>query len=457
MIFDYNFSIQGKSHTGSGTPCQDSSGVRHLPDGWHIAAVADGVGSAKNSQEGSRIAINAALDFCEKYMPWDKDIICIKSMLRTAYNHAYGEVLKEAAKTGEPAESYDTTLSLAIYGGSRVVFAHSGDGAILGLNTFGDYVLLTEPQKGPDGVSVIPLRFGFRHWKIDSYDEDLAAVLLMTDGMLETLCPYLLKQRQDSKSPVYVPLASFFADPSGITQENQEEIKKDIGEFLAAAEGYDKEKFYARLSQIYSAHIPEQAAAEIEKIKKNDFPCRLMYGEQDDKSMAAIINTDMILDHCPAAHYADPDWKALQEEFNRKAYPSLYADKKEEKPEDSKEDKQAKPLKESAEDSSKDASENPAADSEENAKKDSSSEKKEEARFHAEKIKEENKLSDIQQNIKEIKDKAVKSVWKKIKAAPESIRKAAISAAKAAGEALEEIYACEEKKEETKDKPKDGK
>ena len=457
MIFDYNFSIQGKSHIGSGTPCQDSSGVRHLPDGWHIAAVADGVGSAKNSQEGSRIAINAALDFCEKYMPWDKDIICIKSMLRTAYNHAYGEVLKEAAKTGEPAESYDTTLSLAIYGGSRVVFAHSGDGAILGLNTFGDYVLLTEPQKGPDGVSVIPLRFGFRHWKIDSYDEDLAAVLLMTDGMLETLCPYLLKQRQDSKSPVYVPLASFFADPSGITQENQEEIKKDIGEFLAAAEGYDKEKFYARLSQIYSAHIPEQAAAEIEKIKKNDFPCRLMYGEQDDKSMAAIINTDMILDHCPAAHYADPDWKALQEEFNRKAYPSLYADKKEEKPEDSKEDKQAKPLKESAEDSSKDASENPAADSEENAKKDSSSEKKEEARFHAEKIKEENKLSDIQQNIKEIKDKAVKSVWKKIKAAPESIRKAAISAAKAAGEALEEIYACEEKKEETKDKPKDGK
>ena len=441
MIFDYNFSIQGKSHIGSGTPCQDSSGVRHLPDGWHIAAVADGVGSAKNSQEGSRIALNAALDFCEKYMPWDKDIICIKSMLRTAYNHAYGEVLKEAAKTGEPVESYDTTLSLAIYGGSRVIFAHSGDGAIMGLNTFGDYVLLTEPQKGPDGVSVIPLRFGFRHWKIDSYDEDLAAVLLMTDGMLETLCPYLLKQRQDSKSPVYVPLASFFADPGGITQENQGEIKKNIEEFLASEEGYDKEKFYARLSQIYSAHIPEQAAEEIDKIKNNDFPYRLMHGEQDDKSMAAIINTDIILDHCPASHYADPDWKALQEEFNKKAYPGLYAEKKEES-------------KEKADNGgNKDSDDSDNKSPENNFPEDSSSEKKEE-KVSLDEIE---KLSDFQQNIKEMTEKTASFIKETAKQAPETIIKTANTIANAAKDVLGDLFAEKDCGKDKEDNSKDEK
>ena len=457
MIFDYNFSIQGKSHIKSGTPCQDSSGVRHLPNGSHIAAVADGVGSAKNSQEGSRIALNAALDFCRDYMPWDKSTISIKSMLRTAYNHAYGEVLKEAAKTGEPVESYDTTLSLAIYGGNRVIFAHSGDGAIIGLNTFGDYVPLTEQKKGPDGVSVIPLRFGYQYWQIESYDEDLAAVLLMTDGMFETLCPYLLKMKKEDISPIYVPLASFFADPSGITQENQEEIKKDIKTFLAAEKEYDKEKFYARLSKIYSVHIPEQSAAEIDKIRKKNFPCILMNDEQDDKSMAAIINTDIILDHCPVSHYADPDWKALQEEYNRMAYPSLYADKEEKKPEDSKENKQDNSSTENIDKSSKDsyennerniaekqennAPENSDADTEENDKKGSPSENKEEDKLQAEKRKDEINLSDIQQKIK---DKATQIITEKIKPVAETLKKKASDVAKTAKQVIEELSSEEE-------------
>ena len=58
-------------------------------------------------------------------------------------------------------------------------------------------------QKSDDGVSVIPLRGGYTKWVIDTYEEDLAAVLLMTDGMLETLCHYLLRDHERKANNAY--------------------------------------------------------------------------------------------------------------------------------------------------------------------------------------------------------------------------------------------------------------
>ena len=341
MIFSYNFSLQGKSHIKREIPCQDSSGVREIPGDWHIAAIADGVGSARNSQKGSRIAVDSVLDFCEKYMPWDNSIISIKSMLRTAYNHAFNQIIREAEKSGEPVESYDTTLSVALYKGKRIIYGHSGDGAIIGLNSFGDYVQITQPQKGPDGISVIPLRFGYQQWKIDSYEEDLVAVLLMTDGMLETLCPYLLKNNPAYNDGVYVPLASFFADPSGIIQDEEvlNRIRQDINDFLTASPDYSPENFYNRLAEIYRKHIPEQAEAAISKIRERNYPFILMNAQEDDKTMAAIINTEVPLEDCSAEYYSDPDWAALREAWNRKAYPHLYADTEKDDKKDSAQEK----------------------------------------------------------------------------------------------------------------------
>ena len=341
MIFSYNFSLQGKSHIKRDIPCQDSSGIREIPGGWHIAAVADGVGSARNSQIGSRIAVDSVLDFCEKYMPWDNETISIKSMLRTAYNHAFNQIIRESEKSDEPVESYDTTLSVALYKGKRIIYGHSGDGAIIGRNSVGEYVQITQPQKGPDGITVIPLRFGYKQWKIDSYDEDLVAVLLMTDGMLETLCPYLLKNNPAYNDGVYVPLASFFADPSGIIQDEEvlNRIRQDIKDFLTASADYAPENFYTRLAEIYGKHIPEQAEAAISKIRERNYPFILMKAQEDDKTMAAIINTDVPLEDCPAEYYSDPDWAALREAWNRKAYPHLYAETDKEDKKDSVQEK----------------------------------------------------------------------------------------------------------------------
>lgn len=329
MIFNYGYSVVGKSHIAKGTCCQDSHMIKELDNGWVIAAIADGVGSAKNSQIGSSIAAKTVVEFCAEYMPWDFSVIGIKSMLRTAYNYAFKQIIRESEKTGEPIESYDTTLTTVIYDGHRVIYGHSGDGAIIGLTVYGDYVQITKPQKGVDMVSVLPLRSGYTVWSIDSYEEELVAVMLMTDGMLDyALCPYLL--RQSEKSEVYTPIASFFADPYGVpkSEKKAEKTKNDIREFITADENYEPEKFYERLATIYTKHLNKEANKLIENLKEKNHPLAFMQSVQDDKTMVAIINTDIQFDTKEIEHFSEPNWDLLQEKWNQKAYPHLYLEKK---------------------------------------------------------------------------------------------------------------------------------
>ena len=326
MILDYGFSLIGKSHIERNSCCQDSHCIKRMKNGWVIAAIADGVGSASNSHIGSKIATDTVVEFCDRCMPWDYNIISTKSMLRTAFNYAYKLILEESEKSGEPIESYDTTLSVVIYDGQRIIYGHSGDGAIIGLTSFGDFVEISRAQKGPDGVSVIPLRGGYTQWAIDAYEEDLVAVMLMTDGMFETLCPYLLKDSFTKNNKVYTPLGSFFADPKGFNdkEEDLKTTQKLIENFLVADDDYDDSAFYDRLTDIYKHHIPNDYTEVIEALKEKNFPVAMMKNEQDDKTMVGLINIDAHFDDKDKFFYAEPDWQALQEAWNRMAYPHLY-------------------------------------------------------------------------------------------------------------------------------------
>ena len=327
MIIDYGFSLIGKSHMAKGTCCQDNHKIKRLDNGWYIAAIADGVGSAKNSHIGSKIATETVVDVCEEYMPWDYNIISIKSMMRTAYNYAFKQILRESQKSGEPIESYDTTLTMVIYDGRRIIYGHSGDGAIIGLNVFGDYVPITRPQKGADGITVVPLRAGYTAWKIDTYEEELAAVLLMTDGMLDIFCPYLLKDTSNRVDRVYIPIASFFGDPTCFTgdEKSVEKSKETIREFLLGDEKFEVEKYYSFINKVYKKHVGSTADKMVDELKKNNYPLILMQGVQDDKTMVGLINTDLVVDDREESFYQEPDWQKLQDAWNRKAYPHLYA------------------------------------------------------------------------------------------------------------------------------------
>lgn len=333
MIIDYGFTLIGKSHVAKGSCCQDYHLVKRLENGWYIAAVADGVGSAKNSGVGSQIAVETVVSVCEEYMPWDYNIISIKSMMRTAYNYAFKSIIRESQKTGESIESYDTTLTMVIYDGHKIIYGHSGDGAIIGLNLYGEYISITQPQKGVDGVSVIPLRSGYTKWKIDAYEEELAAVLLVTDGLLENIfCPYLLRLIEDEKpkgtNRVYVPIATFFADPVGFLddQTSVDDCKEILCDYLQGKDSYNAEEFYSRLEKIYRNILDRDSDELVNEIRTNNFPVVLMQGVQDDKTIVGLINTESIIERKEDKYYKEPRWNELQELWNKMAYPHLYKD-----------------------------------------------------------------------------------------------------------------------------------
>jgi serine/threonine protein phosphatase PrpC len=60
------------------------------------------------------------------------------------------------AQNRAPA-GYDTTLTAVIYNGRKVVFGHVGDGGIIGIGSFGNFVKLTEVQKGEERNVVVPI------------------------------------------------------------------------------------------------------------------------------------------------------------------------------------------------------------------------------------------------------------------------------------------------------------
>ena len=320
MIINYGFSLNGKSHISRGTGCQDAHKIKQLGNRWTIAAVADGVGSATNSHIGSRIACDTVVDFCEQYMPYDYNAISIKSMIRTAFNYAMKMIYQQAESEGEPVESYDTTLSMVIYDGKRIIYGHSGDGAILGLTGYGNYVEITTPQKGMDLISVLPLRSGYTHWVIDEYNEDLTAVLLMTDGILDTVCPYLLKFGEEK---IYIPMAMFFGDPCCFGGSTD---RQDIEAFLNGEEDYCSDGFYSRLHKALAVRLSDTGKADAicDSIRKNNYPIVLMNSQQDDKTVVGLINTDAVTENQENCYYDEPDWIYLQELWNRKAYPHLY-------------------------------------------------------------------------------------------------------------------------------------
>ena len=128
--------------------------------------------------------------------------------------------------------------------------------------------------------------FGDEKWKF-GVTNDVAAVLLATDGMYETLFPYLLK---NEPVEIYVALARYLMDKDvlGYGIEDEAKIQEKMNAFLASIPG-------------------EQVS--------------------DDKTIAVLIDSAVAVSAQPEAYYAVPDWKALKEkrdiEFRKAAYPSL--------------------------------------------------------------------------------------------------------------------------------------
>lgn len=287
MLLSYGMSIAGSVHVAKDSPCQDSHCCRILSNGWIVAAIADGVGSAKHSEIASKMACDVLIETCEEQITEDIKFSEAKNIIAEAYKRADLRIKEYVGQSGDLITDYDTTLSAVIYDGKRLAYGHSGDGGIVALTYDGDYVKITEPQKAEDGICVVPLRAGEKHWKFGECEIETASVLLATDGMYDSFTPYLLKGQPVE---LYIPLIRWFMDNNviGITQENRQEIEESRRCFICG----DR--------------------------------CKSI---TDDKTILVVFNQDVMPKQKEDSYYAEPDWVKLQEIWNQMAYPHLYKDK----------------------------------------------------------------------------------------------------------------------------------
>lgn len=290
MIYAYGITQQGTYHVKNNVVCQDAHNIIKCGDFMVVAAVADGLGSEEHSDVASKIAANSSTNYCVEKISEDTPDEAILSILHDAFSLAQNEIESEVKKNNHELDQYDTTLSLAILKNGTLFYGHSGDSGIVALTEDGLYEKVTEQQRDSYG-RVFPLYFGEKKWVFGKYEKAVASVLLATDGMFETLFPYLI---QNEPVNVYVALARYFMDIQilGIAELGEAVVQDKMSEF-------------------------------VDSISDDQV--------NDDKTVVVIASDAVVPKGQPESYYAEPDWKELKkkrdEEWRRAAYPHLYKEK----------------------------------------------------------------------------------------------------------------------------------
>ena len=288
MICSYGVTRQGTYHIEKGLVCQDAHYIEKISEHFAIAAVADGLGSELYSDVASKIAAEEAVLFCKNTLSENSTEEEIYTTLKDAFKAALKKINETAEKEEKPQDQYDTTLVVAVYLNGNVYFGNAGDSGIVVLNNDGTYEAVTEQQRDEGGL-VFPLCFGEKYWKF-GMKQNVASVFMATDGMFETLFPYLLRTEEVK---IYVALAQYMMDEHsiGFEERGEEAVQQEMEAFIDSIPG----------NQV-----------------------------NDDKTVLVMLDTEYKADRQEESYYVVPDWTELKrkhdEAFRRAAYPHLYKD-----------------------------------------------------------------------------------------------------------------------------------
>ncbi len=207
-------SRRGRSHEHEGTFRDDDFFINNdSVSGWTVIIVADGAGSAKNSREGSRIAVETAGnhltntfagEFSSKisgYLSeWDSDQNS-QNTIHKEFHYlfhkmatiAIQKIEEEAQQHGVPVKEYSTTLLVAVVkkegGNTFLATFWMGDGAIAVYGPKSNVRLMGAPDSGEFAGQT---RFLDRNALADQgyakrvrigRFQNISAVILMTDGV----------------------------------------------------------------------------------------------------------------------------------------------------------------------------------------------------------------------------------------------------------------------------------
>ena len=205
-------SVKGNGHIQSNMPCQDNHMFESLNNGWGIAIVSDGAGSAAHSELGSKIVVSRGIFHFKNLIEKEKWIA--KQSLPTDiewFQKSYAvlkdirnDVMMVAQKNNIDVKSLSATCLVVIYSPFGLLTVHIGDGRMGYKSMFGEWKSMMTPHKGEEANQTIFLVSDF--WSIPNYEmsgvlvpecrvirENVKAFALMSDGCENTawLCSAL--------------------------------------------------------------------------------------------------------------------------------------------------------------------------------------------------------------------------------------------------------------------------
>jgi len=219
-------SVQGVSHIKTNQPCQDANEWR-IENGLLFAAIADGAGSAKESQRGATLACRVALDELVKSFNGSSagrfDSQHSESF-KKAFTVAREAIIAEAQASKLPIRELSCTLILVAGCEQGAIAAQIGDGATLLLSAKGELQALTKPADSEylNETVFITADEALSQLQIQSYSGEVKSLVMFTDGL-----QMLALKMPDAQphSPFILPLIKYIEGESDDVRR-QEQLQK---------------------------------------------------------------------------------------------------------------------------------------------------------------------------------------------------------------------------------------
>lgn len=198
-------SVKGNGHIQNNMPCQDNHKFESLSNGWGIAVVSDGAGSAAHSDLGSKVVVERGVFHFKNLIEkegWMKsntlptDIEWLQKSYYTLKN-IRNEVELVAHKNKVELKTLSATCLVVIYSPVGLLAVHVGDGRMGYKSGSGEWRAMMTPHKGEEANQTIFLVSDF--WSIPNYvmsgvlvpesivvREPVKAFALMSDGCENT-------------------------------------------------------------------------------------------------------------------------------------------------------------------------------------------------------------------------------------------------------------------------------
>lgn len=225
-----NWQIMGRSeigplHVWKGIPCQDAFASAILPTGHGIIMISDGLGSARKSEIGSRVAVEAGVNALMKMPSGQLKETDLSQLARVSVTAARQALEEKAEMLNCTLRELACTFIAIVMYDNNIAVAHIGDGAVVAKTEEG-LKLISGPGDSEYANEVTPLTS--KSWekalRITPVISRVLSVMAFTDGLQRAA----LKKSAEGYSPFdgfCEPLLSFASEIQDI-REAEDEISQ---------------------------------------------------------------------------------------------------------------------------------------------------------------------------------------------------------------------------------------